>query len=216
MSQYPLRLRAREPAHRVVGVRSDIRDAPRRRQRGIVPPREGHGSRTRILPAVDNRSDVAQRARIDNLFGSQEQRLTPRPERHEMGQSRLAVRLPHLVRLGYVHAYRLIAKHVLPVLCARHHGFMVQRVGSRHDDEVDIRVIDDLTPVIRDEITAILLCRRLQPLTVSSAQRDDCRVLFCFAYLLSVRRPDKSGGANHPNLKLHTIIPLFLLLCHYV
>ena len=215
MSQYPLRLRAREPAYRVVGVRSDIRDAPRRRQRGIVPPRERHGRRPRILPAVDNRSDITQRPRIDNRFAPQEQRLAPRPERHEMGQSRLAVRLPHLVRLGDVHAYRLVAEHVLPVLCARHHRVIVQRVRSRHDDEIDIRMINDLTPIIRDKITAILRCCRLEPLSVPSAQRDNRRILASFAYLLSVRRPDKSCCPDHTNTKLHTVIPLFCLLYNF-
>ena len=177
----------------------DIAYAARRRQLCVIPPGEGHGRWTGVVIAVDDRPDLAQHASGHDLPGPADDRDIPCPERHVVGQPGVAVGGPHLASLPHVHPNRLLAEHMLAPRRAGHDDLMMERVGRGDQHKVNVRVIDDLPPVVCDKVRAVLARRCLERISASRAQRHDPGVVLRFADLAPVGCGDVAGRAYYPD-----------------
>jgi hypothetical protein len=153
------------------------------------------------VPAIDDRFQLAERPLAHNFTRADKHRHITRPKRHEMPELRGSNGGPHLVSLADIHADRFLANHVLPGCRASHHGLMVQRIGRGHDDEIHIGMGDDSSPVVRDEISGILLRSRFEQFASPGAQRDNSGFVVRIANLRAVWRCDVTRRPDHSDVE---------------
>ncbi len=201
-------LRVEQPAHRVVGVRADIGDAAGGRQRRIVPPGEGHRRRPGIMPAVNNSADLAERARVDDFPGPGKDRDVTCPERNVVSEPPVTDRRPHFPGLLHVQPDRLLAEHVLAIFNAGQQFFAVQCIRCADQNEINIGMLNDLSPVVSDERCSVFFTGLLEQVTASRTESHDLRFVRTLANLLAIRRADVTRRSNDSDTQRHDASPL--------
>ena len=215
MRLHPHCLAAKQPAQGVIGVRADVGDAAGRRQAGIIAPREWHVVRAWIVPAIDHAANVAQQAGLKHLAGSHERLAVTRPKRHVVHQPGIAVGGPHLVGLVDIHADRFFAEQMFTGIGTSHHGLVMQCVRRGDDNEIHIRMLHNLTPVIGQQLGTVLLPCPIKQFTPASTQRNNV-CTGSLADLRTVRCADVAGGPNHADVELKLTRWGFVVRIHAV
>jgi hypothetical protein len=84
----------------------------------------------------------------------------------------------------------------------------MQRVGCQHQNKVYVWVLDDVSPIMRDEFRTVIFGRGFQAVTSPGTESNDAHVIRSVTNFFSVRSAYESSRPDYANAKFHAMLRL--------